>query len=308
MERPIGPGRESQQGNSLAELLVSLAVSSLLLLGVFGSAQSMRQSANAADNLHSLEEKARFALELLRADIRAAGFWGLNADAGALRVAAGASVRCSGTDAGDWAFRFEEYVAAPDAWPLPCSAYRNRRQPGTDVLEIRRASQTTTGVDSRRLQIHSSRLEGIVFSAGAAPSLEGETEIRDLVLHAWYVSARSSHDSGEPSLRRKTLVRGGLLRDEEILSGVEDFQVRLALDSNRDGVADRVVDPSASAPSGARVVAVRFWLLLRHDSPETGHVDGRAYAYADRAARSFDDARRRLIVSASEVVANARLD
>lgn len=306
MGRSIESGRESQRGNSLTELLVSLAISSLLLLGVFGSAQSMRQSALAADNLHSLEEKARFAVDLLRADIRSAGFWGLNSDAGALRVSAGASVRCGGADASAWAFRFEEYVAAADAWPLPCSPYRNRRQPGTDVLEIRRASRATAGVDSRRLQVHSSRLEGIVFSAGAAPSLEGETEVRDLVVHAWYVAARSSHDSGEPSLRRKTLVRGGLLRDEEILAGVEDFQVRLVLDSNRDGVADRVVDPAAPAPSGARVLAVRFWLLLRHDSPETGHVDGRTYAYADRAAQSFDDARRRLLVSASEVVANAR--
>ncbi len=306
MGRPIDPGREGQRGNSLAELLVSLAVSSLLLLGVFGSAQSMRQSARAADNLHSLEEKARFALELLRADIRSAGFWGLHSDAGALRVAAGASVRCGGVDASDWAFRFQEYVAAAEVWPLPCSPYRNRRQPETDVLEIRRAGQATTGVDSRRLQVHSSRLDGIVFSAGSPPPLEGETELRDLIVHAWYVAARSSHDSAEPSLRRKTLVRGGLLRDEEILSGVEDFQVRLAFDTDRDGTADGVVDPGAPAPSGARVVAVRLWLLLRHDNPETGHADGRTYAYADRAARSFDDARRRLLVSASEVAANAR--
>lgn len=306
MGRPIDPGREGERGGSLAELLVSLAISSLLLLGVFGSAQSMRQSARAADNLHSLEEKARFALDLLRADIRSAGFWGLHSDAGALRVAAGASVRCGGTDASDWAFRVEKYVGASDEWPLPCSPYRNRRQPGTDVLEIRRSGQATAGVDSRRLQVHSSRREGVVFSGSSPPSLEGETELRDLVVHAWYVSARSSHDPGEPSLRRKTLVRGGLLRDEEILSGVEDFQVRLALDTDGDGTADRVVDPATPASSGARVLAVRFWLLLRHDSPETGYVDGRTYAYANRAARSFDDARRRLLVSASEVVANAR--
>ena len=305
MGRPIGPGRHSQRGGSLAELLVSLAVSSLLLLGVFGSAQSMRQSAGAADNLHSLEEKARFVLELLRADIRSAGFWGLNSDAEALRVTAGTSVRCGGADAGEWALRVRDYVAAADAWPLPCSPYRNRRQPGTDVLEIRRAGPAAPA-DSRRLQVHSSRRRGFVFSAGSPPSLKGETELRNLVVHAWYVSARSSHDSGEPSLRRKTLVRRGLLRDEEILSGVEDFQVRLALDTDRDGTVDQVADPSAPAPSGARVLAVRLWLLLRHDSPETGHVDARTYAYADRAARSFNDGRRRLLVTASEVVANAR--
>ena len=296
---------DGQLGSSLAEVLVSLAISSLLLLGVVGSMQSLRQSSRAADNLHSLEEKARFVLDLLRADIRSAGYWGLNSDPEVLRVAAGASVTCGGADADDWTFRFEDYVAADEAWPLPCPPYRNRRQPGADVLEIRRAGLAISRVDSRRLQVHSSRREAIVFSANSPPALEGETELRNLVAHAWYVSTRSSHDAGEPSLRRKTLVRGGSLRDEEILSGVEDFQVRLALDTDGDGVADRVADPAVSAPADARVVAVRFWLLLRHDSPETGHVDARTYAYANRPARSFTDARRRLLVAGSEVVANA---
>lgn len=305
MGRPIDPLRRRQRGGSLAELLVSLAISSLLLLGVFGSSQQLRQSSRAADHLHSLEEKARFALDLLRADIRYAGFWGLHADPEALRSAAGASVRCGGAEVRDWAFRFTDYVAAAESWSLPCAPYRNLQRPETDVLEIRRASLATSGADSRRLQVHSSRLEGVVFSAGSAPALEGETEIRDLVVHAWYVSGHSSHRSGEPSLRRKTLVSGGLLRDEEILSGVEDFQVRLALDTDRDGQADRIADPVAPVPPGARVVAVRFWLLLRHDSPEAGYADAKTYAYANRSGQSFGDARRRLLVAGSEVVVNA---
>ena len=305
MVRAIDPPQRGQRGGSLAELLVSLAISSLLLLGVFGSSQQLRQSSQAADHLHSLEEKARFALDLLRADIRHAGFWGLHADPEALRPGAGASVRCAGADVRNWAFRFADYVAATESWSLPCPPYRDRQQPGTDVLEIRRAALETSGADSRRVQVHSSRREGVVFSAASPPALEGETEIRDLVVHAWYVSAHSSHRSGEPSLRRKTLVSGGLLRDEEILSGVEDLQVRLALDTDRDGQADRIADPAAPAPPGARVVAVRFWLLLRHDSPEVGHTDTKTYAYANRPGQSFDDARRRLLVAGSEVVVNA---
>ena len=202
-------------------------------------------------------------------------------------------------------FGSSDYAVASENWPLPCPAYRNRRQPDTDVLEVRRAAPATTGADARRLQIHSSRREGIVFFAGSPPVLEGDTELRNLVVHAWYVAARSTHNAAEPSLRRKTLGSRGVLRDEEILSGVEDFQVRLALDTNQDGVADQVADAGAT-PSGARVLAVRFWLLLRHDSMEPGLVDARTYAYADRTARVFADARRRLLVSGSEVVANAR--
>lgn len=303
MDRPL---ERCERGGSLAEALVSLAVGSLLLLGVFGSAQQMRRSSLAADSMHSLEEKARFALDLLRADIRSAGFWGLHSDPEQVRLTAGAAVRCAGRDAGAWAFRFDAYAAAAnDAWALPCSPFRNRRQPGTDVLEIRRAGLFTSGADARRLQVLSSRREAIVFSAGPPPSLDGKTELRNLIVHAWYVAAQSSHASNEPSLRRKTLVRGGLLRDEEVLSGVEDFQVRLVIDANADGVADRIVDPVHPPAGDARVVAVRYWLMLRHETAETGYVDTRTYAYADRGPRSFNDARRRLLVAGSEWIANA---
>ena len=291
-----------QRGVSLTELLVSLGISSMLLLGVFASAQQFRQAAQAAENLHKLEEKARFVTDLLRADIRSAGYWGLHADPGAIRLGAGAAVRCGGADATDWALRLEYYAAAAnDAWTLPCPPYQNRRQPGTDLLEIRRADLSASGADARKFQVLSSRREAVVFAASTPPTLEGRTELRDLVVHAWYVSARSSHDSGTPSLRRKTLRSGKLLRDEEILSGVEDLQVRLAVDTDGDGTADRVMDPG----SPERVVAVRFWLLLRSDNIEPGYQDARTYAYADRAARRFSDARRRLLVSGSEVVANA---
>ena len=292
-----------QRGVSLTELLVSLAISSMLLLGVFASAQQFRQAAQAAENLHKLEEKARFVLDLLRADIRSAGYWGLHADSAAIRLGVGATVRCGGADATDWALRLDHYVAAGnDEWTLPCPPYRNRRQPGADLLEIRRADLSTSGVDGRKLQVLSSRREAVVFAASTPPTLEGRTELRNLVVHAWYVSARSSHDSGTPSLRRKTLISGKLLRDEEILSGVEDLQVRLGVDTDGDGLADRVMDPG----SPGRVVAVRFWVLLRSDTIEPGYQDARNYAYADRAARRFSDARRRLLVSGSEVVANVR--
>ena len=303
-----GPARarQRQRGGSLAELLVSLAVSSILLLGVFGSAQQMRLSSLAADSVHSLEERARFVLDLLRADIRAAGFWGLHSDPEQLRLAAGVKVRCGGKDARNWAFRFDAYAAAAnDAWPLPCSPFRNRRQPGADMLEIRRAARITSGVDARSVQVLSSRRAAIVFSASTPPSLAGDTELRDLIVHAWYVSARSSRASDVPSLRRKTLARGRTLRDEEVLAGVEDLQIRLGLDENGDGTADRVVDPSATPPPGTRVVAVRYWLLLRHEIPEAGYVDSRTYVYANREPQTFDDARRRLLVAGSERIANA---
>ena len=302
----MNPGRNHERGSSLAELLVALGVSSMLLLGVFASSQQLRHAARAADNLHQLEERARFVLDLLRADIRLAGFWGLHSDGQAVRRGGGATVRCGRADATDWALQFShDAAAADDAWNLPCPPYRNRRQPGADVLEIRRADLATSGADARSVQILSSRREAVVFSTSAPPELEGATELRDLRVHAWYVAAASSRDPQVPSLRRKTLVGGRLLRDEEILADVEDLQIRLAVDSNLDGAADRVVDPTTPLTADEQVLAVRFWVLLRSEMPETGYKDPKTYAYANRGPRNFADGRRRLLLAGSEVVANA---
>jgi len=301
-----GLGRSREGGSGLAELLVALGVSSMLLLGVFASSQQLRHAARAADNLHRLEEQARFALDLLRADIRLAGFWGLHADPQAVRRGSGAAVRCGRADATIWALRLERPAAAADgAWNLPCPPYRNRLQPGSDVLEIRRASLATSAADARSVQMFSSRREAVVFSAAAPPELGGSTELRDLRVHAWYVAAASSRDPQIPSLRRKTLVGGKILRDEEILTDVEDLQIRLAVDADLDGLADRVVDPATPLGADERVVAVRFWMLLRSEAPEAGYKDPKTYAYANRPPRNFNDGRRRLLVAGSEVVANA---
>ncbi len=299
--------RSGERGSSLAELMVALGVSSILLLGVFASAQQLRLATRAADNLHKLEEQARFVQDFLRADIRSAGFWGLHADAKAVRPGPGVTARCGGSNATGWILQLDSQVAAvDDGWNMPCPPFRNRRQPRTDVLEIRRADLSVSGADARKVQILSSRREAVVFAAGAPPELPGATELRDLRVHAWYVSAASSQDSDTPSLRRKTLGSGGLIRDEEILAGVEDLQIRLALDSDLDGLADRVVDPADLPGAGERVVAVHFWLLLQNDEPEADYRDRKTYAYAGQAPRRFHDGRRRLLITGSEAVANAR--
>jgi hypothetical protein len=97
--------------------------------------------------------------------------------------------------------------------------------------------------------------------------------------------------------------------DEEILPGVEDFQVEFGIDTadhdatagidtNQDkvppigvpdyftGVVSRWVAPNSTlldlAVDGRRsqIVAVRVWLRIRADRPEVGYFDTRTYNYA----------------------------
>ena len=95
-----------------------------------------------------------------------------------------------------------------------------------------------------------------------------------------------------PTLWRKSLNNVGTVptfQDEEILAGVEDFQVQFGIDyTGTTGVAQQYVDPVAAGalPSGAQIVAVRLWVLIRSDTLEPGFTDNRTYVYGNRSTQN----------------------
>ncbi|MBT4108256.1 MAG: prepilin-type N-terminal cleavage/methylation domain-containing protein, partial [Proteobacteria bacterium] len=72
--------RSRQQGVTLIELMVALAI------GLIATAAMLKVYIDASriyrfnDGLARLQENGRFALEFVRRDVRAAGFWGCNSD------------------------------------------------------------------------------------------------------------------------------------------------------------------------------------------------------------------------------------
>lgn len=65
-----------QQGLSLIELMVSLAIGALLLLGLVQVFSASSQSAQMGTALARVQENGRFALDFMRADVRMAGHMG----------------------------------------------------------------------------------------------------------------------------------------------------------------------------------------------------------------------------------------
>jgi hypothetical protein len=96
---------------------------------------------------------------------------------------------------------------------------------------------------------------------------------------------------GIPSLRRLTLSDGGAdprIEDNEVMSGVEDFQVQFGVDTDgiagtSDGAVNMYVDPDnpVLAQPGARVLAVRVWLMVRADARDPEFRDTVRYRYAN---------------------------
>jgi type IV pilus assembly protein PilW len=304
---------------TLTETLVALAVGMLMIAGAVTGYVKARDAHAALESAARMQETARYAMALIETDVRMAGFWGLTNRAESVTATASMSfpAKCGGVAWVTDATRFID--GSNNAWlPLPdCAALSGGARPEADVLVVRRASAeriapqsaTVAAPNRDRVLVVTDRVQGQVFvprdlsnliPAGYAtfddPSQAPLADTRELLVHAYYVSSSSSFATGYPALRRKTLTAGPDIGDEEIVSGVEDLQFQVGIDTNGDSLADAFVNPGA-VPVTAKPVSVRIWLRLRAQQRDNAYTDDRAVAYADRTVTASGDHFRRLLVT-----------
>jgi hypothetical protein len=217
-----------------------------------------------------------------------------------------------------------------NTYSLTCAASGGGAAANSDVLVARHASATRLGytaspipaADRDRVLVVTSRSAGEIFVpkdnanwissgfvtsanaggfAGAPPLLD----LRQMNVSAYYVSQDSSVATGYPALRRKYLITGPAISDEEILPGVQNLQFQLGVDTSGDGTADVFVNPG-SVPAGGLPVSVRVWLLLRAQDVDVSYTASSAFAFADQNIAAPGDKYRRMLVAKTIQLRNAR--
>lgn len=348
------PARLLQRGLSMVELLVALAIGSLLIVGaVFVYSQS-RNTHALNETVARLQENARFILAVLEPDIQLAGNYGYSNIPSDIRFSDNTAVT-------DMEQADDKFTAAPTAahdcgknFSLDLQATVQGVEKGylagvatgceaigtpvadADTLVIRRASTDAQVASDKKLQILANRLSPtnqVLFSASAVPggvTKAGFLEVRDIITNVYYVSQDSDGRAGFPSLRRKWLGMDGTtlkINDEEIMAGVEDFQVQFGIDMGADldgdgvpddtdangvsdvvnGQATRYVNPGdAAVMKAGQVVSVRVWLRLRAEQGEVGFSDTKTYVYGSSSFTANDNIRR-LIATRTFFLRNTRV-
>lgn len=328
-----GPPRTRSAGLTLIELTVALAIGAFLLLGATTVFVQSRATFRVTESMSRLQENAVFALDRLQADIRMAGYWGLNANSTSVARRAGPGDPTAFTVRSDcannWSVNLDFAIdGSNNGFPaVACSGrYSRAAQPFADMLVVRRvAVDPDPAPDRGALYVQSARFEeGSLFVGPNLPAgySAATSQAHRLIVNGYYVSRDSTiseADNPVPSLRVKTLTggsRGPRIVDQEVLPGVEDLQIRLGVDTDSPGspnrgLVDRYVDfgspllDPALYPDNA-IVAVRLWLRVRAERPEAGFVDLADYEYADRNESAPGDRFRRVVVSRTIYLRNLR--
>ena len=315
------------RGVSLIELMISLVIGSILLIGTVSVYMNSRNTYRVNETMARIQENARFALDIMEPDLRLASFWGRTSSPAFLQDSATAvdpipaGLAVAGDCRVNWAIDLNQIVEGFNnnyPYGAGCAAFGAGVQAGTDVLVIRHvAGNPIAAAIPGTVQLMSSRMNGQLFADGVQPlGFPATATMHNLVAHGYYVAQDSGPGPlptqtglGIPSLRRKSLQPGPVIVDQDIISGVQDFQIQLGVDTDivgtpTRGMIDRWVDPgnpilipgNAAFIPAAQVVAVRIWLLVRAERPEIGFVNNTNYIYGDQNV-VFNDNFRRLLVS-----------
>ena len=323
------PTLRGDAGVTLIELMVALAIGAFLMIGAITVFMQGRTTFRITESVSRLQENGRFAIDALEPEIRMARFWGLTTRAA--RIAN----RASPTDPNgigadtcgvNWLINLEAAVEATNGgYGFACAPTTGVAMAGADTLVVRRAAEDVAPLPllAVKMYVQSARFQdGLIFNNGALPAgfTAGDgSQTHALVVNGYFVSTASSLGNTFPSLRRKTLRDNGAIQEEEVLPGVEDMQIQLGVDTDLVGQANRgsidryvnandpILDPlDAAFIADAEILAVRIWLRIRAERTENGFTDTATYQYADRNVGPFNDGFRRMVVSKTIYLRNAR--
>ncbi|MEZ5543367.1 MAG: PilW family protein [Pseudomonadota bacterium] len=312
------PALRAACGFTLVELLIALVIALLILAGGSRIFIATGHGYRLQDNLARLQENARYALEALGGELRRTGYLGGITDLARItdttaagRARGGGVARDDGRcDGPGWSLQLGYPVFGLDAGYGHYRCLAAGGDARSDILVVRymapRALTAATGAAFQPAQwyLRSSVFEGKLFRGAeqAAHAVAGlPVRVAEVVARAYYVrpAPAGGCDGGDtvPSLYR-TALAGGRLVASAVVRGVEQLQLQFGIDRDRDGAVDEFVDAPAAGDSGSwlRVLAVRCWLLLRSECPETGYTDASRYRLGNITLTPADGYRRLLVV------------
>jgi len=281
-----------QAGLSLVELMVSIALSLILTLGIIQIFSSSKQTGRVQNALARVQENARFALDLLSRDIRMAGQLGCNSNAFVSDSSSG-ELATGPFSSGIFGYEYHN--------PMTVNLTNANTAPdqdsvanGTDVIVVMAASANGTPITSSSgdtitvntgsdiddgdpmlvsdcdnadlFVVDSHTSSSITATASLSKGYAAGAEIAPLHYTAYYLRVKD----GQRNLYR-SYVNGNAgsigVNTDPLLEGVEDMQV-LYGETQSDGKI-RYVDsdpdnnPATNDLDWSKVVSVRINLLMR---------------------------------------------
>ena len=319
---------QRQQGFSLAELMIAMAIGLMIVAGMTALLVSNNGAQAEVERAGRQVENGRYAMQLLSTDLNHAGFYS-EFNPTVLPLPAALPDPCNTTDMAAFKAAIKLHVQGYDnagASTVPCL---QDVLAGRDVLVVRHAETCVIGQadcdpasaggpfiqaslcnDNDELGLLDVNAHFEVGTNAAMGLHERDcstlSKVRRELTHIYFIAANNEGSDGVPTLKRAEIISpGGVMqvRIVPLAEGIEHMQLEYGIDVGTDGVPDAfAADPSVfnacatpacAAQNWSNVVAVRVHLLARSTSQSQGYLDQKQYQLGSHTVAAANDRYRR---------------
>jgi type IV pilus assembly protein PilW len=331
-----------QQGFSIVEILISLAVGVLLLAGVLSVFVGLRTTTSETASYGEMQENGRFAIHIFTEDLLRQGFWGdlsVELDNAVLLPpvpVAGADCIGDGINNGSFplavgAFRTIWGATVNSANMMGCitDAAIN-----SDLIQLKRviaAPLTAADIVNNRYYLASALDKAQIFAGDSPLPVILNSRLWEYQHHIYYVRNENQGDITVPVLVQGRLTNGAAreINFQPLIEGIEMVRFWYGVDtdldadtndyiggtSNGDGVIDAFIPARNMTQAlwdndGSRIVAVKMFVLVRDILPDSDYTNNNIYQLGGNAVEDRFDAGgdnfRRLLFTSTVMLENAK--
>jgi type IV pilus assembly protein PilW len=315
---------DPQQGFTLLELIISLAIGLVIFAGVLSVFVGMRTTVKETSSYGELQENARFAISVLTDDLLQQNFWGDYAGSinfnslDVVPVAAGVQCIGGGVNNGTYPlavghFRtlWGETSSDTGATNMNCI---NDAAPDSDVIQLKRViSNPIIGAPTNNFSYFVANADngGIYTVPGAAAPIINNSRTWQYQHHIYYVR------SGIPVLMQWRLTTQ--MSNQPIVDGIERIYFMYGVSTVTDptlagfGVVNAYVSAENMTSTlwdnaNSNILAVKIYVLARSILPDNKYNNENTYTLGDQAPYTPADNYRRLLLSSTVTLYNSEID
>lgn len=315
----------STKGFSLVELMVALVLGLIVIGGVVSVYLASKRSLTEGEQVASLSENGRFALQLLGYSVRHISFYGgsspadirLDSSLGAVAGDCTGDAAAHDTDNSIFAIR------ATSATVVGCIT---DAVPNTDVLVIKGVGPSPLydadpedpnaprdGVisfpagewNNQKTYVISNSESGILMDgADTPPDVREGNEFALAVAWPYRLQIYYIRNGATPTLSRKILewdagTASMSMQNQDLVQGVENMRFLFGYDTTNDGNVDTLANLTdvTTADAWSQVTSLQAFVLLRSDVADPNYSNEKTYQLGDISVAPGDTLRRILLHS-----------
>ncbi len=322
-----------QQGFSLVEVFIALAIGLVIFAGVLSVFVGIRTTTAETSSSGELQENGRFAISMLTDDLSKQDFWGDYAgifDLSTINHALAAPGNdCSGDGVNNASFpaavsTFRTIWGETITNANPMGCFTDAKL-GSDLIQIKRvladdlvdgAGDPITTAPVGNYYLVTNANDGVLFASGTVPTVDN-SRVWQYQHHVYYIREETQGSNTVPVLMQGQLTTQ--MSFAPVVDGIEMIRFMYGYDADTDPdaagygkvdafiSADDMTDELWNNAGGTKIIAVKVFVLARDITPDNKYSNSNTYQLGDLSL-TFNDNYRRLLFSSTVTLYNARVD